>query len=78
MEKNINDRCCQHGDSKPYVPLAGNRRENPQKNPGNPFPNQPKTPAKPDGNPDPTRIRPGGNQPEKNDPTRIEEPSKNK
>ena len=31
-------------------------------------------PAQPDKNPDPTMPRPGGNEPEKNDPTRIEDP----
>ena len=31
-------------------------------------------PAKPDVNPDPTKPKPGGNEPEKNDPTRIQEP----
>lgn len=33
-------------------------------------------PAKPDKTPDPTKPRPGGNEPEKNDPTRIENPPK--
>ena len=39
-------------------------------------PNKPdkNIPAKPDRNPDPTRPRPGGNEPEKNDPTRIDDP----
>ena len=53
----------------------GKRRESPQRNPGIP-PYKPLTPAMPDENPDSTRPRPGGNEPEKNDPTRIEEPTK--
>lgn len=76
MKKNKNDQCHQQSDSKLNKPSAGKESENPSKKPGQPLPNKPATPAKPDKNPDPTKPRPGGNEPEKNDPTRIKEPSK--
>ena len=49
-------------------------RENPQKLPGIPFPNQLNTPAQPDENHDPTKPGHGGNEPEKNDPTHYIDP----
>ncbi|HEX7413024.1 MAG TPA: hypothetical protein VF411_03180 [Bacteroidia bacterium] len=76
MENHNNDHGSQQPASKSNKTSAGNERENPQKKPGKPLPNKPTTPAKPDKNPDPTKPRPGGNEPEKNDPTRIDEPLK--
>jgi hypothetical protein len=54
-----------------FVILQGNPDKN--KKPNDP---QKDIPAKPDKNPDPTTPKPGGNEPQKNDPTRIEEPAK--
>jgi len=71
MEKNQNDHRSQQSDSKSNQPSAGKKREDPQRPPGNPFPNEPE---KPDENPEPIKPRPGEDEPEKNDPTRINEP----
>lgn|GEM_PF-1187469 len=77
MEKNQNNLHFHKFESKSNQPVAGNERENPQINPGNPLPNNPEknNPTKPDVENDPTTSRPGGNEPQKNDPTRIAEPS---
>ena len=74
MEKNKNDQRSQQSDCKSNQPSAGKKREDPQRPPGNPFPNKPTTPEKPDKNPDPIKPRPGEDEPEKTDPTRIDEP----
>lgn len=47
-------------------------------NPDAPVDPEKNVPTKPDTNPDPTKIAPGYNQPEKNDPTRIKSPPKQK
>jgi len=47
-------------------------KNNPQKN--IPHPKKIITPAQPDINQDPTIPKTGGNEPEKNDPTRKDEP----
>ena len=75
MENYNNEQSIQLFDDKSNNPTAGNEREDPQKMPGIPLPNDPNMPAKPDENHDPTKITPGGNDPEKNDPPRIAEPS---
>ena len=71
MEKNQNDHRSQQSDSKSNQTSAGKKREDPQRPPGNPFPNKPENP---DENPDPIKPRPGEDEPDKNDPTRIDEP----
>jgi hypothetical protein len=77
MYKNKNDkRGLQSGD-RPNQPSLGKDKEVILGHPGNPVPKKPTTPVVPDKNPDPTFPGPGGNEPAKNDPTRIEDPSKN-
>jgi len=71
----MNGQYNQHNESQPNKQSEGKRRENPQPPRGIP-PHKPLTPAMPDENPDSTKPRPGGNEPEKNDPTRIVEPTK--
>ena len=74
MKKKHNDQSSQQPDGKSKRP-AKTERENPQKLPGIPPPNQPNTPTLPDANPDITKPGPGRNEPEKNDPTRIVQPN---
>jgi hypothetical protein len=74
MEIEQNDRIREQTNKKSDQPEKP-EREYPQKQPGIlPLPNKQNIPAKPDNNPDPTRLIPGVNEPEKNDPTRIDEP----
>jgi len=51
-------------------------KNSPEKHPGVPPPNKPTIPVKPNPHPDPTTPRPGKPEIEKNNPTRINEPSK--
>jgi hypothetical protein len=76
MEKNQNNQHCQQSDRKSNQPSSGKEREDPHKKPGISLPNNPpkNIPEEPDTDNDPTRPEPGVNEPEKNDPTRIDEP----
>lgn len=55
-------------------PSAEEERKDTPKRPRIPVPDSPVNPVKPDENPYPTRPEPGINEPDKNDPTRIDEP----
>lgn len=75
MEKDKKDQHNQQSDGKSNQPLTGNARKNPAKRPRIPRPDKPTTPPeKPVQDPEPIRPVPGISEPEKNDPTRIDDP----
>jgi len=74
MNKKQNDQRNNQSDIVTNLSLAGNEREDPQTNPDYPFPTKPAIPAEPDKNPDPPSPEPGIKEPEKDDPTRIDDP----
>ena len=74
MNKRQKDQRNNQLDIVTNLSSVGNEREDPQTNPDLPFPAKPSIPAEPDENPDPPNPEPGIEEPEKDDPTRIDEP----
>jgi len=74
MHENQKDKDNQQFGSKSNQYLTGEKRGNPSKRPRIPVPNKPILPIKPEKAPDPFPHEPGVNEPEKNDPTRIDNP----
>jgi len=75
MKKDKKDQRNQQSESNSDQPLTGKKRENPTKRPRIPRPDKPATPPeKPVQDPEPIRPVPGVSEPEKNDPTRIDDP----
>jgi len=73
MNTNQKYQFSQQSDNNRNQPSAGERSEDPQKEPGMQIPDEPTVPEQPDENPNPTSPEPGIDEPEKDDPTRIDE-----
>ena len=74
MPENQKEKDNQKFGSKSNEYLNGAKRSNPSKRQRIPVPNKPILPKKPEKAPNPFPREPGVNEPEKNDPTRIDEP----